>query len=304
MVTEPICAFIYSGGRIFLSSALKVSFSCIMDLHMYPMDSQTCSLVIESYAFSNQNLNPVWHKKPLEYDEESIEVNGFTVRKITTNIYNHTYLTDHVTPRLVVSFHMDRTFTYYLYRTYIPSLFLVILSLATFHLPATAYPARIALIMTSFLASTFILQHASSEYTKVKYTTAIEIYLLVNICSIMIIMFEYIIVLHFHPDINIPWGKVSGKKENIKCRSTETTKCSYCNNNMIGDGSVPDSDVCERNVQVEMKSAKEKDKRKGKVVYFYDIDRVSQVIMPIVHTIFNIAYFAYFIPRGTLYSKE
>ena len=94
MVTEPICAWIHPGGRIFLSSAIKVSFACSMDLQMYPMDSQICSLEIESYAFSDQEINPIWNDNPLEYEEKAIKVAGFTVRNITTDVYNHTYLTN------------------------------------------------------------------------------------------------------------------------------------------------------------------------------------------------------------------
>ena len=118
MVTEPICTWIHSDGRIFLSSAMKVSFACSMDLQMYPMDSQICSLEIESYAFSDQEINPIWNDNPLEYEEKAIKVAGFTVRNITTDVYNHTYLTNvvfslgsyllllllpHVRPKLILS---------------------------------------------------------------------------------------------------------------------------------------------------------------------------------------------------------
>ena len=299
MVTESTGTLIQSGGRIMLSSAIKVSFACSMDLHIYPMDSQICSLELESYLFSNRNLNPVWRDKPLEYDEKSIKVPGFTVRNITTDVYNHTYLTNPVFPRLRVSFHIDRTLTYYLYRTYIPSISLVILSWGTFHLPATAYPARMAVIVSNFLASTYILQHASSEYTKVEYTTSIEIYLLVNMCFILITMLEYMIVLRTPPDIDIPRKKLSRKEEDTKKNNIEMVKSFYCNKNAIEDKEDIDYVSNDTHGQVEVISAKEKDTRK--VQNLHNIDRISTVLIPLAYIIFNITFFAYFLPKGKMY---
>ena len=84
---------------------------------------------------------------------------------------------------------------YYILRTYVPSSFLVFMTWGTFWLPPTTYPARVGIIVTNFLASSFILQGASSMYTKVPYTTAIEVYLLVNITFILAVMLEYIAVI-------------------------------------------------------------------------------------------------------------
>ena len=290
MVTEPISTWIYKGGRILLSSAIKVSFACSMDLHMFPMDTQICSLELESYAYNNRSLKPVWNNKPVEYKEKSIQVAGFTVRKITTDVYNYTYVTMKVFPRLRMSFHIDRTFSYYFYRTYLPSIALVILSWGSFQIPATAYPARITLVLTNFLASTVILQHASSEYTKVEYTTAIETYLLVNICFIMITMLEYMIVLHFHPGIHMPWSKVSGMKDTIKKHKMKMAESSHCFFNFAFGGT---------NSLAEMKSSNEKDK--SKVQRLHNIDRASKVMIPIAYIIFNITYFAYFLSHGKQY---
>ena len=115
----------------------------------------------------------------------------------STNIASCLHLEFFPVPR--VSFHLDRTFSYYVYRSYVPSTFLVVLTWGSFLIPATAYPARVGLVVTNFLASAFILQGASAEFTKVEYTTAIEIFLLANICFILLTGVEYIFVIQLHP---------------------------------------------------------------------------------------------------------
>ena len=116
-------------------------------------------------------------------------------------------------PVLRLSFHLHRTFSYYMFRSYVPSAFLVVLTWGTFFLPPTAYPARITLIVTNFLASAFILQGASAEFTKVDYTTAIELFLLVNICFILVTGLLYILVIQLDPVLSL---KCCKKKTHVK----------------------------------------------------------------------------------------
>ena len=98
-------------------------------------------------------------------------------------------------PLLYIHLHVKRTVSYYIFRSYVPSSFLVVMTWGTFWLPPTTYPARVGVVVTNFLASAFILQGASAMYTKVPYTTAIEVYLLVNITFILAVMLEYIAVI-------------------------------------------------------------------------------------------------------------
>ena len=297
MVTETVRTEISFDGNVFMSAGFKAISSCNMDLQKYPMDSQTCSITFESYAFKNVHLNPVWNEKPLEYDKKSIKVPGFTVSNITTQVLIKTYSSGDIFPNLQVSFHLDRTFPYYLYRSYVPSFFLVILSWGTFQIPATAYPARVTLIITNFLANAFILQHASSEYTKVEYTTAIEIYLLVNICFIMITMVEYMFVVRTDPDDNMAWcisceSKLNTKAVRGKSYNVEKTNSTYCSDD-VNKELDPTADVpCDSSVPEEVQSLKAASETK--VPKLHKIDRISRVLIPILYIIFNIAYFAYY----------
>ena len=297
MLSETVGTQISPNGHMFLSAGIKTSCSCNMNLQMYPMDSQTCTILFESYAYNGRKLNPVWHDQPLNYDKKSITVSGFSVRNITTDIYNNTYYSGEVFPRLRISFHMDRTFSYYLYRSYIPSIFLVMLSWGTFQIPANAYPARVTLIVSTFLASTFILQYASSEYTKVEYTTAIEIFLLVNICFIMTAMFEYMMVVRSHPRLKLPWcmswkSKSSGKAVDTKKCDVEKAGSAYCNVTVNENEDQRSAGTTADNY-LQVKNLKRVDTIQ--VQNLHNIDRVSRVLIPIAYIIFIVVYFSYFL---------
>ena len=278
-------------GRIYLSAGIKASSTCNMNLRMFPMDSQICSIIFGSYSLSAEELDLVWHEKPIVYDDKSMKVLGFTINDITADTYHETYINGAYTI-LKLNFHMDRTFSYYLFRTYIPSVILVVLTWGTFLIPPTAYPARVTLIMSSFLANAFILQSASSEYAKVEYTTAIELFLQVNITFIMITMLEYIIVIRTHPEVTFPWRRSSkGNKDSVKMKrmGIENESSTECNAN-----NVEHSDI--RSVSKSVQDYENLEKSNASTVpNLHNIDRVSRILIPVMYTLFNIVYFAYFL---------
>ena len=47
--------------------------------------------ILDSY--NGLDLNPVWNDKPIVYDEEKLQVGGFTVTKVVTDVLNYTYAT-------------------------------------------------------------------------------------------------------------------------------------------------------------------------------------------------------------------
>ena len=289
MLTDTTFTQVSSNGKIFLSAGIKASTTCNMNLQMYPMDSQVCSILLGSYSLSVEELHLVWHEQPILYDEKSMKILGFTISDITTGANNKTYPTGTYTI-LKMSFHVDRTFSYYLFRTYIPSIFLVILTWGIFQIPATAYPARITLIMTSFLANTFILQGASSEYAKVEYTTAIELFLQVNITFIMIAMLEYMTVIQTNPDITFLWCQPSKCNEvvvKMKAMGIKNENFMECYANNFEN---PDHKIVSKSIQ------KMEDVEKSvSVPNLHNIDRIGPILIPIMYTLFNIAYFAYFL---------
>ena len=77
---------------------------------------------------------------------------------------------------LVVTFVVRRTFLYYLYRAYIPIMLLMVFNIGSYWIPDTALPARVTLIVTTFLTNVFILQSVSEQTVRVSNTTSLQVY--------------------------------------------------------------------------------------------------------------------------------
>ena len=104
MITDTFSAKISHDGHIFVSAGLKVTYTCEMNLQVYPMDIKMCNI-----SFNALELNPIWNDQRVEYDKKSIKVSGFTVNKITCDFYNASYSIGEWRG-LGISFHLNRTF--------------------------------------------------------------------------------------------------------------------------------------------------------------------------------------------------
>ena len=98
---------------------------------------------------------------------------------------------------LVITFILDRNLSFYLYHYYLPSVLLVLLTLASFWIPPKAVPARITLIVINFLAINVILEDIIDNITKLPYRTLLEIFQTLNQVFILIAMIEYVLALRF-----------------------------------------------------------------------------------------------------------
>ena len=76
---------------------------------------------------------------------------------------------------LIVKFVVKRTFLYYVYRAYIPIMLLMIFNIGSYWVPDTALPARVTLIVTTFLTNTFILQSVSEQTVRVSTSTSLQV---------------------------------------------------------------------------------------------------------------------------------
>ena len=104
---------ITAGGEILRSIRLTVKATCPMDLTFFPMDSQMCTLEIESYGYTMSDLVYVWN------DHKSVEMNpevslaefhvvGYRKRRVLEVLTSGNY------SRLCVDIMFGRDMGYYL----------------------------------------------------------------------------------------------------------------------------------------------------------------------------------------------
>nr|XP_020140880.1 gamma-aminobutyric acid receptor subunit beta-1-like [Microcebus murinus] len=117
----------------------------MMDLRRYPLDEQNCTLEIESYGYTTDDIEFYWNGgegavtgvNKIELPQFSIVDYKMVSKKVefTTGAY----------PRLSLSFRLKRNIGYFILQTYMPSTLITILSWVSFWINYDASAARVAL---------------------------------------------------------------------------------------------------------------------------------------------------------------
>ncbi|KAG8137344.1 hypothetical protein E2320_004587 [Naja naja] len=145
---------ISKNGKVLYSIRLTLTLSCPMDLKNFPMDVQTCTMQLESFGYTMNDLIFEWMSDgPVQVAE------GLTLPQFILKEENELgYCTKHYNTGkftcIEVKFHLERQMGYYLIQMYIPSLLIVILSWVSFWINMDAAPARVALGITTVLTMT------------------------------------------------------------------------------------------------------------------------------------------------------
>ncbi|XP_068429041.1 glycine receptor subunit alpha-2 isoform X2 [Clinocottus analis] len=145
---------IFKDGTVLYSIRLTLILSCPMDLKNFPMDVQTCTMQLESFGYTMNDLVFEWLENGAVQVSDGLTLPQFIMREekelgYCTKHYNTGKFTC-----IEVKFHLERQMGYYLIQMYIPSLLIVILSWVSFWINMDAAPARVALGITTVLTMT------------------------------------------------------------------------------------------------------------------------------------------------------
>ncbi|XP_066928029.1 pH-sensitive chloride channel 2-like [Clytia hemisphaerica] len=187
-------------GLVELSSRIRVVAHCEMDLFMFPFDSQSCNIMITSYLYNTAVLSMYWSENPVVIDEKrdgrETKIEGFMGFQLTRSLTREdSYLYPLSGLRyqyMIATFVLKREPQYYILRGFIPSSLLVCLTWASFWLPTSSYPARVALIVTSFLASIVLYQGSTLHSIQM---TVMQVFLFGNISFIMVTLMEFLMAV-------------------------------------------------------------------------------------------------------------
>ncbi|XP_061647300.1 glycine receptor subunit alpha-2 isoform X2 [Phyllopteryx taeniolatus] len=145
---------IFKNGNVLYSIRLTLILSCPMDLKNFPMDVQTCTMQLESFGYTMNDLIFEWLENGAVQVSDGLTLPQFIMSEekelgYCTKHYNTGKFTC-----IEVKFHLERQMGYYLIQMYIPSLLIVILSWVSFWINMDAAPARVALGITTVLTMT------------------------------------------------------------------------------------------------------------------------------------------------------
>ncbi|XP_071519348.1 glutamate-gated chloride channel-like isoform X5 [Panulirus ornatus] len=184
---------IYPNGGVLYSIRISLTLSCPMNLQLYPLDTQTCELLLASYGWTTEDLVFLWRKGDPVQITQSLHLPRFTLEKFLTEYCNSKTNTGAYSC-LKVDLLFKREFSYYLLTIYIPCCMLVIVSWVSFWLDQNAVPARVSLGVTTLLTMATQTSGINQSLPPVSYTKAIDVWTGVCLTFVFGALLEFALV--------------------------------------------------------------------------------------------------------------
>ncbi|XP_065129144.1 glycine receptor, alpha 4a isoform X2 [Paramisgurnus dabryanus] len=182
---------IFQNGNVLYSIRLTLILSCPMDLKNFPMDIQTCTMQLESFGYTMNDLIFEWLSDSPVQVADDLTLPQFVLKdEMDLGYCTKHYNTGKFTC-IEVKFHLERQMGYYLIQMYIPSLLIVILSWVSFWINMDAAPARVGLGITTVLTMTTQSSGSRASLPKVSYVKAIDIWMAVCLLFVFAALLEY-----------------------------------------------------------------------------------------------------------------
>ncbi|KAG1651675.1 Thioredoxin-like protein 1 [Nymphon striatum] len=216
---------IFQNGTIHYFSRMKLTLSCAMDLHQYPFDKQKCQMEAQScpgLKFNGSHSLSYWSRCPLkitlftasvflgllpqddlilkfrEYQpfSKSENLNLIEFKLVGYNLQKSVKSDIDIGQRsvLIIEFHLEREFGFYLLNHYIPSSIFVVASWTSFWLHPEAGPPRVTLALTTMLTLVTSAKNSVSQLPKITYIKALDIWNVACTGIILLSLFEFTIV--------------------------------------------------------------------------------------------------------------
>ncbi|XP_005362011.1 gamma-aminobutyric acid receptor subunit rho-2 [Microtus ochrogaster] len=312
--TDNIMLRVFPDGHVLYSMRITVTAMCNMDFSHFPLDSQTCSLELESYAYTDEDLMLYWKNgdESLKTDDK-ISLSQFLIQKFHTTSRLAFYSSTGWYNRLYINFTLHRHIFFFLLQTYFPATLMVMLSWVSFWIDHRAVPARVSLGIMTVLTMSTIITGVNASMPRVSYIRAVDIYLWVSFVFVFLSVLEYAAVNYL---TTVQEQKEQKFREKFPCTCgmphsrTMTLDGSYSESEANSLAGYPRSHILpeeERQAKIvvhlalnsELATSRKKGLLKGQVgLYIFQnthaIDKYSRLIFPAFYIFFNLIYWSVF----------
>ncbi|TRY94345.1 hypothetical protein DNTS_026341 [Danionella cerebrum] len=134
------------------SSGITVTALCSMDFSRFPLDSQNCSLELESceyhqrlHAYNENDLMLYWKNGNDSLRTDEIALSQFFIEEFHPSYGLAFYSSTGWYNRLYINFILRRHIFFFMLQTYFPTMLMVMLSWVSFWIDRRAVPARVSL---------------------------------------------------------------------------------------------------------------------------------------------------------------
>lgn len=272
---------IYQNGTVFYSIRLSMTLTCTMKLHNFPLDDQECTIFLESYAYSIENVVFHWNKRdPVilmnadENDEQETpqfyfykQIHTGSCEKTTSFGPNNEFAC------LQAKLFFRRNLGYYLAQIFVPSILIVILSWISFWIHVDAVPARISLGVLCVLTMTTQSSGIRNSLPRVSYIKAIDVWMSMGLVFVFAALLEYAY-------INVQ------TRRHVKYTSSKNQPPKQEKGLMLPPNGVPDKreiDFLQRARQV---------------------DKVARIGFPASFLLFNVVFWTYYLVQRYVVGKD
>uniref|UniRef100_A0A8C9G534 Gamma-aminobutyric acid type A receptor beta2 subunit n=1 Tax=Pavo cristatus TaxID=9049 RepID=A0A8C9G534_PAVCR len=304
-----ICTRFTDGTDLFFFlPRITTTAACMMDLRRYPLDEQNCTLEIESYGYTTDDIEFYWRGGDNAVTGVTkIELPQFSIvdyKLITKNVVFSTG----AYPRLSLSFKLKRNIGYFILQTYMPSILITILSWVSFWINYDASAARVAL-GRHFYTSCINTHLVRNNYDKIPERISlyhIELYLIPKAVGVLLLFFKK----EMDPHENILLSTLEIKNEMAASEAVmglgdpRSTMLAYDTSSIqYRKAGLPrhsfGRNALERHVaQKKSRLRRRASQLKITIPDLTDvnaIDRWSRIFFPVVFSFFNIVYWLYYV---------
>uniref|UniRef100_A0A8R1TRY0 Uncharacterized protein n=1 Tax=Onchocerca volvulus TaxID=6282 RepID=A0A8R1TRY0_ONCVO len=192
--TPNIFLLIYPNGTIWVNYRVKVEAPCELDMSSFPMDVQRCTMTFESYSFNVGRVRLDWLETAVILDLQGklpdFELTLYTWKK------QQFYYPAGQWDQLKATFYFRRTYGYYILQLYLPTYASVFISWIAFWLDPKCLPGRITLGVSSLMALTFQYGNVARSLPKVSYMKAMDVWIFASMGFIFLSLVELAVVGH------------------------------------------------------------------------------------------------------------
>ncbi|XP_004605719.2 gamma-aminobutyric acid receptor subunit rho-1 [Sorex araneus] len=301
--TDNVMLRVQPDGTVLYSLRVTVTAMCNMDFSRFPLDTQTCSLEIESYAYTEDDLMLYWKKgnDSLKTDER-ISLSQFLIQKFHTTTKLAFYSSTGWYNRLYINFTLRRHIFFFLLQTYFPATLMVMLSWVSFWIDRRAVPARVPLGITTVLTMSTIITGVNASMPRVSYIKAVDIYLWVSFVFVFLSVLEYAAVNYL---TTVQERKERKRPDKLPCAcglpqaKPVMLDGGYSNGEVDDLGSfVPEPGEKPDRMMVPPTLASERKSPRNNYVSMridtHAIDKYSRIIFPAAYILFNLIYWSIF----------
>ena len=188
-------------GHVKQSMRITVTAACPMDFRLFPMDSQLCTIQLESFSLAAQEMRYHWEEiketsrsPPISIGADAGSLPQLVIRGFRAVESIHERLEGRNHSRLTVEIFFSRSLGYYVIQIYLPASLVVVISWISFWISRHSQPARVLLGVTTVLTLTMMTGQGISSLPKISYLKAIDLFMIFCFTMVFLALIEYAVV--------------------------------------------------------------------------------------------------------------